>query len=330
MHTTSRLSNLWSDAARRTGRAAALALCACTLASTASAHEFWISPSTFRLVAGQRLDVSLMVGDGMPGEPVARNPERIVSFEAVSPASPREVVNAPISLPIKGRPGAHPAGQITLATPGTSVLVYRSTNAFAKLEAEAFESYLREDGMESIIALRRERGQTDQPGLENYSRCCKALVTVTDAEAQGEDAAKQTPALPMDRVVGLRNELVLLAIEDPDPKTPEVTIRVRNLFEGSPNAGAQVCVRSPLHPGKRLIARTNAAGEASIEVPWTGMLLFSSVHMVQAPAASPAGAASPSGPQAQWESTWTSLAFERPAHAAAAAESATTRMSTNP
>jgi uncharacterized GH25 family protein len=283
-------------------------LVACGGAS-AIAHEFWIQPATFQIEPGQSLAVGLEVGDGMPGESVARNPNKIARFEALGPASvagnAQSQSNAPAqATPINGRPGADPAGTVTLHEPGTSILVYRSNHSRVELQPAQFEFYLREDGLEHIIAARSERAQTDQPGREAYSRSCKALVQV-----RAKDAADVTTARPQDRVVGLHHELVLLDIIDTDPTTPGVTLHIRDLFAGESLANANVCVRSPDHPGEKLCTRTDAAGEAKIDVTWTGMLLVSAVHMVEAPAKVVAM------DKVEWESTWASLTFEMPAAA---------------
>lgn len=285
-------------------------LCGLLLAcggATAVAHEFWIQPSKFQIEAGQSLSVGLAVGDGMPGESVARNPNKIARFEALgpvsTPANAQSQPNAPAqAMPINGRPGADPAGTVTLREPGTNILIYRSNHSRVELEPAKFESYLREDGLEHIIATRARRAETDRPGREVYSRACKALVQV-----RTKDAANATPAKLHDRVVGLHHELVLLDIIDIDPTTPGVTLHIRDLFASEPLANANVCVRSPDHPGEKLCTRTDATGEAKIDVNWTGMLLVSAVHMVDAPSEVAASQ------NAEWESTWASLTFEMPA-----------------
>jgi hypothetical protein len=302
-------------------RAMLCGLVAACCGTIASAHEFWIQPGTFTPRAGQALQVGLMVGDGFPGEPVARNPQRIVKFEAVGPLAKHESsgnanhgASASAGAPITGRPGADPAGQITLADPGTTILVYESNHARVELEPEKFDSYLREDGMEHIISKRQERGESDKPGREAYSRACKALVRVQASGDASDQSGGPKQAMPEDRVVGLHHEIVLLNITDEDPKTPGVTLHIRDLFGGKPLEHANVCVRSPQHPGEKLCARTDASGEARIDVAWSGMLLVSAVHMVEAPPALR------EREQVEWQSTWASLAFEllpTPANSAA-------------
>lgn len=270
------------------------AAAACGLASSALAHEFWIQPTKFHARRGEPIGVGLMVGDGLPGEPVARNPERIVRFDAVRLEPDGSGPTPASSTPIVGRPGDTPAGAVGLRDDGPAILVFRSNHSRVELEAAKFEDYLREDGMEKIIDRRRARGQSNQPGREAYSRCAKALVSIGDAAPT---------AAPRDQRVGLRHELLLLSVTDADPATPGVTLHLRDLFDNAPLEGAQVCVRSARHEGEKVCGRTDAAGEVRIDVPWTGMLLVSAVHMVEAPAEL----------KADWESTWTSLTFELPA-----------------
>ncbi len=195
-------------------------------------------------------------------------------------------------MPVVGAPGADPAGAAAFESAGTAIIAYRSNNARVELEADKFEEYLRTDGMEHIIDRRRERGESEKPGRELYSRCCKSLVRVSGPDGTGEPIA--------DRAVGLRHELVLLSVEDEDRAKPGQRLRVRDLFDGKPLEGVMVSVRSPKHPGEKISERTDAAGVVTILVPWDGELLVSAVHMIEAPA----------GADAEWESTWTSLTFD--------------------
>ncbi|MDX2147422.1 MAG: DUF4198 domain-containing protein [Planctomycetota bacterium] len=292
--------------------AACLAACSGGL-SSAFAHEFWIQPSAFRAPANTPIDVSLMVGDGFPGEPVARNPPRIERFDAVSLGGPHHNAStpAPTETPIDGRPGAHPAGRVMLSSVGTHALVFRSNHATVELDATKFEAYLREEGLERIISIRRERGEADKPGREAYSRCAKALVIAGPAgggsiegnpDADSSDGAAKRHEV-RDAPVGLTFELLLLSIDDENPASPGVTLRLRAMFAGKPLPEVSVCVRAAQQPGEKVCGVTNTSGEVSIDVAWTGTLMVSSVYMTAAlpEIATRLGV--------DWESVWTSLTF---------------------
>ena len=84
------------------------------------------------------------------------------------------------------------------------------------LDADKFEKYLGEEGLERIIGMRRERGEGDKPGREVFSRSAKTLVIAGDGGAQG-----------FDRVLGLTLELVLL--KDPRKRGPNQPLPIELL-----------------------------------------------------------------------------------------------------
>jgi hypothetical protein len=223
-----------------------------------------------------------------------RNPMRIEKFIIVGGDG--------VERPVAGQDGADPAGLARFDAPGLHIVGYRSRHALSELPAEKFESYLREEGLESIIELRNARGQREAPGLELYSRCAKSLIAVGDDAAKGRD-----------RAIGFRLELV--TERNPYALQPGEDLPVRLLFEGKPLAGALV-EASPLE-GKltHLTARTDSHGRAVFKIPAErpGAWLLSSVHMVEAPsphADSPQSAEPHPDPRADWESLWASLTFE--------------------
>lgn len=238
----------------------------------ARAHDFWIEPSSFRPKAGEPVRVALRVGEGFVGEPVKRNEQKIERFVLVGPTGEK---------PIVGRDGGDPAGLAVCEKAGTHVVVYRSRRSSIELEAAKFESYLREEGLEAIIAKRAAAGQSDQPGREVYSRCAKSLIRV------GEEALA-------DRRVGLPLELV--AIGDPSAGG-EATFQL--LFDDKPLEGAAVVAMR--RGGKPMSARSNAAGRVRFELAGAGVWLIKCVHMT----------AAPEGVDADWESLWASLTFEK-------------------
>lgn len=250
-------------------------------ASTAGAHDLWLEPSSFRPAQGEPVAVRVRVGEHFQGDPVPRSSTRIERFAAVVPGE-RE-----LELPLKGVEGADPAGQAALPVPGTWILVYDTNHAQVELEADKFEQYLREEGLESVIALRAERGQSKAPAREIYSRCAKSLVVV------GKENAGQGHA----RVLGLSLELVPEASPAALPAGGELPVLL--LYRGEPLAGALVVAMRKDQPAEKVSARTGEDGRVRLRLDRPGDWLVKAVHMVPAPEAS----------QADWESFWASLTF---------------------
>ncbi|HXG59590.1 MAG TPA: DUF4198 domain-containing protein [Thermoanaerobaculia bacterium] len=235
-------------------------------AAPALAHDFWIEPSDFHPVKGSSVAFALRAGESFRGEPVVRDEAFVASFVAIDDAGTR---------PVTGTDGADPAGSLVIRSAAT-VVVYRGRPRFIKLDAERFEAYLREEGLEAIVLERRRRGESHLPGREIYSRCAKALLGPVRPNRAGLD-------------------LELIA----EPLASGAQFRLE--YGGSPLAGSLVVAIHRDDPSARLSARTDREGRVRLPLTRSGVWLVKSVHMIRAPAAS----------GADWESLWASLTFEK-------------------
>jgi uncharacterized GH25 family protein len=261
-------------------RATAFAAAA-LLAAPLAAHDFWIEPSSFRPEVGSVVGIQLVVGQKFRGEPLPRNPALIAKFVLVSAAGER---------PVSGRAGDDPAGSARIEAPGLQVIGYRSLDSPLSLEAEKFEQYLREEGLERIIALRARRGESGKPSRELFSRDAKSLLCTGSRAPSGEDRALGFP-------------LELVAEKNPCAFKPGDELTVRLLYEGKPLAGALVAALPHEDPDAKLSQRTDAKGRVRLRLPKAGVWLVKAVHILPAPA----------GTDADWQSLWASLTFEVPA-----------------
>ncbi len=246
--------------------------------SPARAHDFWIEPSSFRPPVPSELAVALRVGQNFRGDPVPRNDRLIQRFVLFGPEGER---------PIGGLPAVEPAGIVELRQPGLYVIGYRSGRTPVTLEAEKFEKYLAEQGLERIHALRAQRGQSARAGVEVFSRCAKAILV----------AGEGGPRAGFDRALGFTLELVP---EGSPQKAKEFPVRL--LLEGKPLEGALVVAMNHDEPEKKVSARTARDGQVRFRLPRSGRWLVKAVHMVPAP----------SETGADWESLWASLTFQVP------------------
>ncbi len=244
----------------------------------ALAHDMWIEPSTFWPEAGQIVSVRLRVGQDLLGDPLPRNSALVNQF-VVEDAGGRR--------PVIGREGADPAGLLRVAVPGVLVVGYRSNASAVELPAEKFNQYLKDEGLDAVIALRAGRNQTGAGAHELFSRCAKSLVLSGPADAgKGDRRLGFTLEL-----VAERNPYALRAGED---------FPVRLTYENRPLAGALVIAMNRLNPAEKLSARTDSDGRVRFRLRPGGMWLVKAVHMIAAPA----------GSGAEWASYWASLTFE--------------------
>ena len=242
------------------------------------AHDMWIEPATFFPRPGQIVGVGLRVGEDLLGDPIPRNPALIHQF-VVEDAAGR--------TPVVGRDGSDPAGIVRAAMPGLLVIGYRSHPSAVTLDAAKFNQYLKEEGLESIAAMRSRRNDSGKGVRELFSRCAKSLMLI------GPDGESQA-----DRPLGFPLELV--AEKNPYALGAEQELPVRLTFENRPLSGVLVVAINRLNPTDKVSARSDAEGRVRFRLKHRGLWLVKAVHMV--PAAADTGA--------DWASYWASLTFE--------------------
>jgi uncharacterized GH25 family protein len=253
-----------------------MVVAALLFAGSLSAHDFWIEPSTFRPAVGEEMFAGLRVGQNFEGDAVPRSGQLMQSFVIRDAAGERA---------IGGFENQDPAGYLRIEKPGRAILAYQGKPQPLVLDAAKFEESLRLEGLERIILLRKQRGESGKGDRERFSRYAKAIVV-----APGGSGVR------VDRPLGLRYEIV--PDSDPAASTP---LRVRLLFEGKPLAGALVSAIHRDDVSARVSVRSDAGGRATLALPKAGVWLIKSVQMVPAP----------DGADFDWESLWASLTFER-------------------
>ncbi len=252
------------------------------LPATASlyGHDFWIRPSRFLVEPDTLLSVRLLVGDHVQGSPFRRDPSHIQQFLVVGPGGRKDV---------PGRNGTDPAGFLRPSDPGSYVIGYRSHRSTSRLPGKAFESYLAEEGLTGIQALRARQGLSDTEGVEAFSRSVKALVVCGNPEEP-----------PQDRVLGL--ELELVAEEHPAGLTPGSALPVKILYRGLPLADHPLRAVWESDPTLTVNQRSDEKGRAVFQLPEPGIWVIRTVHMIEAE----------SNQEFEWESFWATLTFELP------------------
>jgi len=247
--------------------------------SPLAAHDMWIEPMSFSPQPGEIVGLRLRVGQDLLGDPLARNSALINQF-VVEDKEGRK--------PVVGRDGGNPAGFIRVAVPGLLVVGYSSNPSEVELAAEKFNQYLKDEGLDAIVALRARRNQSAAGAKEMFSRCAKTLILSGTPEGG-------------DRTLGFPLELV--AEHNPYTIRPGEDLPLRLTYENRPLAGALVVAMNRLNPTEKLKARTDKDGRVRLHLTPGGMWLIKAVHMVPAPA----------GSNADWASYWASLTFERQA-----------------
>jgi uncharacterized GH25 family protein len=173
---------------------------------------------------------------------------------------------------------------------GLAWIVYRSLESPLSLDADKFEEYLREEGLESVVVERSRRGESGKPSRELFSRAAKALVQVGGAGSAG-----------FDRLLGLALELV--PERNPYALRSGEELPVRLLSRGRPVAGALVSALPYGNPEAKQSLRSDRDGRVRFRGIGPGVWLVKAVQMARVT----------DDPNADWRSVWASLTFEVPA-----------------
>ena len=135
------------------------------------AHEFWLLPSAWFVQPGQSLKMSLRVGEGFAGEPWEAKVSRVTQFFSVLN---KTKTNRLENLQKSGLDSLW----LSFEKPGTQLVCLATNNKFLEMEADKFDAYLQEDGLEHIRQLRQQAGQTSKPSREFYRRESATLIQV--------------------------------------------------------------------------------------------------------------------------------------------------------
>jgi len=268
----------------------ALVFAAAALAApaVAPAHEYWLAPSRYIAPPRAAVELAALAGTGFRGDRKPFAPQHCVRLEARAART--------LDLTRVARAGDYTWARFAPSDAAGVLFAYESDFTPITLPATEFDRYLGLEGLDGPLAVRK-RAADGSAGRERFRRCAKAWLA-------GGDAARATAT------VGLPLEIVPLAAPGAG-----ATLTVRVLWQGRPLAGALVRGwRAPLGDGgapadpeqRDSVAvawqvRTDARGQATARVAASGEWLLSVVHMV--PSADRA--------EADWESTWASLTFER-------------------
>jgi hypothetical protein len=273
------------------------------------AHELWLQPASFRVVAGAAVPLRLVLGENFTGKAWPHPARRVRRFVRYGPSGAADSTDLRPALLADSL-----APALLCTAPGTHLLALTSRLAYLQLPAAEFTAYLREQGLGYALRQRQEAGEAaTKPGREAYQRCAKALVLATS----GPRLPSATADTTFRRVLGLPLELV--PEQNPYRLRPGAALTVRVLRHGQPVPGAQVQVWQVSTPDSKpttapvvthFAAYSNAQGRVLLRLAGAGPYLLATVRIENAP---PALALSGPTTRPDWLSTWASLTFGGPA-----------------
>jgi len=248
------------------------------------AHDFFLLPSKFRLQSGDSVRIYIHVSETFPGSAQNWNPDRANRFLHV-------IGSQTVALTSTASQDSPRAVVVALKDPGTHLFALDWKARFIELKSDQFLHYLQSEGLDQVIELRKQRGESEKPGRERYSRYVKTLVQVG-----------RQPADSIDDVIGQRIEIV--PTTNPYKLKVGDSLQVRVLFEGQPLRNALVSATYAGYTDKPDTyaqgVRTDREGKAVFRLTHPGAWMVRTVHMVPLQGSQ----------EADWESFWASLTFE--------------------
>jgi uncharacterized GH25 family protein len=252
------------------------------LAGPVPAHDFWMQPETFTPALRRPIALRIFVGDGLEIE-TERSFEKkpTIRFQALSAAGARDLMST-------GTEGKKPFASLTFDMAGSHWIGLERERKTIRIEADKFNEYLAEEGLDKVLEQRRLAKEDRKPGRERYSRYLKCLVQAGDTR---DEAWKKQ--------FGHRLEIV----PQVDPSTLKTgdSFKVRVLFEGKPLANVPLFAlnRKDSEKARSQKLVTAADGTAEVKLSRAGMWLVRLVHMRRCPDTD----------EADWESFWSALTF---------------------
>jgi uncharacterized GH25 family protein len=249
------------------------------LSSLALAHEFWMQPKKFRYAVGEEVKIDLLVGENFSGESWDLTKHKVETAQVISAYGKKD---------LKSTVKATKENNLfyKLATEGTHLFSLTSNQAYLELDAEKFNAYLEEDGIDDILALRKKNNELDKPSREIYSRFAKLLV---QSGNKADDVFK--------RKLGFKVEVIPL--QNPYSLKNGDYLECEIQYEGKPLPHQLVKVWSFI--GNRAFLQpvyTENDGRLKFPISNTGPWMVSFVKMVES-----------TKPNTDYESMWASLVF---------------------
>ena len=252
------------------------------------AHEFWLQPQQYHFKKDETATIKFKVGENFTGDNWVGNNSKINQLIHYTPSNKQIDIAALVSNN-KGD-----SIQLKLTEEGTHMVIYNSKNSFINLTPAKFNPYLKEDGLDEVIAYRKLHNEENINGKEYYQRSVKTVLqvgTITTNETT------QPTALPLDVIPD--ENIYNLGYQGKNP-----IVKFTVLFKRKPLVNKLIKLWHKTGNKKTELTdlRTNNLGKISAKIILSGSWMISCVHMER----------NTVDTTADWQSYWSSLTFGYP------------------
>lgn len=253
------------------------------LSPVAAAHDFWLAPGQYYADKPVAVPVQFKVGHEKDAANWNLSWDKIVALRTYSNDGVADMA-ASIIPRSEFMPGVAKTSQLSA---GSHIIGFESYHSVSSLDADKFNSYVKEEGLTAIIAYREKRGLTHTPGTELFSRKAKTLVQVG-------------PKLTDMATRPIGHTLEIVPLQHPARIEAGGSLTVQVLFKGEPLAGALIDA-APLTGATHTpqAQTTDSTGKATFKLTGQGPVKLNVIW----------GVALRNNPQADYESYFSSLTF---------------------
>lgn len=264
-------------------------------ASVSNAHEFWIQNKRINTAQGEVVSVQLMHGERFLGDIVPTDEPQINRYELIHSPSKSSLETTDLTYRHMGKTSYTKAQE-------SGIIVYESNLYASNLQAEKFESYLREEHLEDAIQDRAERHESNTIGRELYARCAKSILTPNDQSKHADE---------IDHEVGLPLEIVIESVEPSAEPSAQIsegpstkhTVTALITLNGTPVQNLRTVATSDQHPDHLIELHTDEQGRVQFDADLNAQWMITTLHIQRL------SEEQSTKTDADWISYWSSITF---------------------
>lgn len=253
------------------------------IAPVASAHEFWIEPTQYRVEPKSMIEAFLRNGENFVGSSVSYHKGSTARFE---------IFHATNTEQITPRLGDDPALALNVQQNGLHVVIHESpVSTIAYTKWDKFQRFADHKDFKNMLARHQERGLSEVYFKEAYTRFSKSLISVGDGVGN-------------DQHFGLEIELV--ALQNPYTLKPDDSINVAGYYQGQLRPDAQIELFEKAPNGEVVVKLYRTDDNGVVELP----VKSNHSYLVDMVVLRKPSKALAQGRGVVWETLWASLTFE--------------------
>ncbi|MGI9291465.1 MAG: DUF4198 domain-containing protein, partial [Gammaproteobacteria bacterium] len=200
--------------------------------------------------------------------------------------------------PVVSITGSDPAVEITVGDEPV-LLGYQSIRALTELDADKFNRYIEEEGIEFIREARIQAGEDEEPASEYFIRCAKTLISPIRKSGFLSRLLRSSKADESVYKSRLGYTLELIPLENPADKQTGDTLTFELLYREKPAEGLLIQAFTREMPEQIEKIRTDSNGRGTINLDRSGTWFVKAVNIQSIIG----------NPNATWQSYWASYLF---------------------